>query len=167
MHLSMHDIYSFCAAFYSEVLSSAHLMPTQSSLMSFCSPSPRYPQCSQLTVSHNQGQVRHTVILLRCVCAYVLGRGGLKINAVQGHAGLCAPSDTWELHFTPCAFSIVRQRGSIDGQQGDDKMGNPWKDEKGSDSWQRDGESGLMSEVGRKLGGQTQMLQLRVRKIHN
>lgn len=29
-----------------------------------------------------------------------------------------------ELNFTPCAFAIVRQRGTVDGQQGEDRLRN-------------------------------------------
>lgn len=66
----------------------------------------------------------------------------------------------WELNFTPCAFAIVRESGSADGQQGEDGMGNLREDEKGRDSWQREEEKcscafrGLMSEVGGKSLGE-------------
>lgn len=55
--------------------------------------------------------------------------GRLKINAVQGHECrfVCACTcDTVisELNFTPCGFAIVRPRGTVDGQQGEDKARN-------------------------------------------
>lgn len=121
--------------------------------------SPGCPGCSQLTalvtfkarlaVLGSRSAMRgmctcSNVFFFVCVCR---GDGGrLKINAVQGHECRFACACTCdtvisELNFTPCGFAIVRPRGTVDGQQGEDKARNLHRIKKGRGGWQREGES--------------------------
>lgn len=65
-----------------------------------------------------------------CLCAYMWGRGKPEnkccVRTWTHPWFVCTgTSDTviLELNFTPCAFATVRQRGTIDGLQGEDSVG--------------------------------------------